>query len=729
MNFISYMCLPSRAAYFICGIFLLSLSVAATAAGQEPVKTPPPLQTEEILRVNTELIQTDVTVVDKDGRFVDGLAREQFELRVDGKIQPISFFERLRTGSADEEIQRKGAGGKTNAPPKSASNALLRGRTIIFFVDDLHLSLNSLTRTREALLSFINDKMMITDQVVVASSSGQIGFLQQFTNNKAVLRAAVARLRHKAYSVIDTEVPPMSEYMALRIEDRDHNAMGYYVERCVKDNFNYPAYKCVQLLRNRAREILVRAAAATDNTFSSLENLMRTMTASPGRKVILLMSDGFYLGARDRSTNSNEALQRITDTARRSGSVIHTIDARGLVAQTGQADAAVGTIDFNGLLDKANLGEIPLSQDALNALARETGGRAVRNSVSITDWVTASLDETSNYYLLGWQPDKEETGNKFKQIEVSVLGRPDLTVRLQRGYFANRKDADGKKTGASKTDSEKKSAEKSAELKIKDSSAKTLLPINLSLNYLDVPTSGAVLTSSVQIKTDSLSYGAGGKQPATIDAAGVIFNEQGKQVAAFKTGLSVNPPAPDAAETGGQSVIYNNRTPLAPGIYQVRVAARETPGGQSGNAVQWIEIPDLTNRRLTLSSLLLDGQTVRKSGQSADESVQVQFSVDHRFALPFNLNFLLFVYNAARGTGGETNLTTQISIFDAQGRAVISSAVRPLAVKGASDSARIPLKGAIRQDLIAPGNYLLQVTVNDAIAGASSVQQTVFTVE
>lgn len=704
---------------------ILSLSFlipVLTAGGQTPTQTPP----EEILRIDTELIQTDVSVVDKAGRFVDNLKRDQFELRVDGKPQRIDFFERVRAGSIDEESQRA-ARNNTNAPPPPAINASVRGRTIIFFVDDLHLSLSSLTRARAALLNFINDKMSMGDQVAIASSSGQIGFLQQFTNNKAVLRAAAARLQHKSYTVVDTEQPPMTEYMALRIEDRDRNAMGYYVERCVKENM-YPPLQCVRLIRNRAREILSRAAAVTDNTFYSLESLMRTMTLMSGRKVIMMMSDGFYLSARDRNTNSYEALQRVTDTARRSGTVIYTIDARGL-GTPGQSDSSVGLVDFDGNLDKASIGEVSLSQDALNALARETGGRALRNSGSITNWVTATLEETSNYYLLAWQPEKEAKEiNKFKQIEVSIVGRPDLTVRLQRGYLANRKDkdADNKKSDSDKTELAKTGVDpKIKDSSIKDSSAKAFLPISLSLSYLDVPGSGAVLTSSVQVGTRALNYGAGGDKPASVDVAGVVFNEQGKQVAGFKTGLSVTPPSSSAENN--QSIIYNSRTPLAPGLYQVRVAARETQSGQAGNTAQWIEIPDLSKRQLTLSSLLLDAQAVKKTG--GDESIQVQFSVDHRFALPFNLNFLSFVYNAARTAGGEVNLTTQITVFDAQGRAVINTPVRPLTFKGTNDLSRIPLKGSIRQDLIAPGNYLLQVKVNDTIAGTNTVQQTAFTVE
>jgi hypothetical protein len=58
---------------------------------------------DDVLRVKTELVQSAVTVVDKDGRFVNGLSRDQFELIVDGKPRPISFFEQVTSGSPREQ--------------------------------------------------------------------------------------------------------------------------------------------------------------------------------------------------------------------------------------------------------------------------------------------------------------------------------------------------------------------------------------------------------------------------------------------------------------------------------------------------------------------------------------------------------------------------------------------------------------------------------------------------
>ena len=82
-------------------------------SGQQQSRQRPSNQTDDVLRINTELVQTDVMVFDRQGRFVDGLRPEQFELTLDGKPQMISFFERVAAGSRTEAAQLAAARGMT----------------------------------------------------------------------------------------------------------------------------------------------------------------------------------------------------------------------------------------------------------------------------------------------------------------------------------------------------------------------------------------------------------------------------------------------------------------------------------------------------------------------------------------------------------------------------------------------------------------------------------------
>jgi hypothetical protein len=189
----------------------------------------------------------------------------------------------------------------------------------------------------------------------------------------------------------------------------------------------------------------------------------------------------------------------------------------------------------------------------------------------------------------------------------------------------------------------------------------------------------------------------------------------------------VNPSAQaNAIQNAG--VIYTHKLPLKPGIYQVRVAARDDQSGRVGSAAQWIEIPELAGKQLTLSSLLLGGQFIGSGQKQAGGQEQVQFSVDRRFARGAHLNFLTIVYNATRAGSGAPELEAQIKI-SRDGKAIVSSPLRKIPFDAAGDAARIPYGADIALQTLPAGRYLLQVTVFDRAAKTSAMQQISFEIQ
>src|ERR1044072_735716 len=172
---------PRLAAAFFAAICLL-----ASAHAQQPDAPAPPIKDdEEVVRISTELVQTDVMVFDGSGKFVDGLKPEQFELRVDGKPQQVVFFERIQAGTVNEDAQIAAARGGGYGPTAGgAAVPLDRGRTVVFFVDDLHPSPSSAIHIRKTIQRFIDEEIGQNDEAVVVSASGQVGFLSQLTDNK-----------------------------------------------------------------------------------------------------------------------------------------------------------------------------------------------------------------------------------------------------------------------------------------------------------------------------------------------------------------------------------------------------------------------------------------------------------------------------------------------------------------------------------------------------------------
>src|SRR2546429_4961838 len=123
-----------RTARFVTHIIIF---IAACSAAALPTNAQE--KSDEVVRVNTALVQTDIMVFDKQGNFVDGLKRDQFMLKVDGKPREISFFEKVVAGSRNEEAQLAAARGNSRgAAQPGGAVPLDRGRTIYFFIDDLH---------------------------------------------------------------------------------------------------------------------------------------------------------------------------------------------------------------------------------------------------------------------------------------------------------------------------------------------------------------------------------------------------------------------------------------------------------------------------------------------------------------------------------------------------------------------------------------------------------------
>jgi len=579
-----------------CLLLFPALVSGQTKPEQKPES--PRGEPEDVIKFETSLVQTDVMVFDKKGRFVDGLKPEQFQLKINNAQREISFFEAIqsgRFGNQPQEIQPD----QPNAV--AATKSAKQGRSVIFFVDDLHLAPDSLVRTRQALLDFIERGIGEKDLVAITSPSGQVGFLQQFTGSKDALRSAVARLNYRANPKFDTEKPPMSEYLAMKIREGDESAMTFYVQEVQKQSCYRAAGGLIcpvsplairQAIRNRAQQIVVESAPATGDTLRLLEGLMRTAAQLPGRKLVFVISDGFYLN--DPKYGSIDRIKKVTDAAGRAGVVIYTLDARGIVGDSIDVNKPM---DQGGLLHSAGIGELSASQDGLNALAKDTGGQAFRNTNQpMHQWVEKVMDETSNYYLLAWKPDNEEQKKgKFKNIEISVVGRPDLKVRVRGSYFKSA--ALPLLTTKKKKDKDPaKARDDDMRLVIDAPVSQSEIPTTVDLHFNQMPGFGTSVVATISIDDSALTFDLiDGKLAADVDIGGILYDDKGKPINSIVGRLRIFPKSSTTAggATKPKRSIYQFSTLVPGGLYQIRVGIRDLKSSRNGSAEDWIKVPKI----------------------------------------------------------------------------------------------------------------------------------------
>ena len=536
-------------------------------------------QSDDVVRVKTELVQTDVTVVDKRGRFVSGLSANDLELRVDSKLQPLSFFEEVTAGSIDEEKQlaaaRKGDAAKL---PKTPGPAIDRGRVIFFFVDDIHLTGESLTRARSVLTNFVENKMTAKDQVAIVSTSGQIGFLQQLTDNKAVLREAISRLNSKYNPEATASHVAISEVDANLVANHgDQGLFSYLVEATMRE-FQIDALNAYTIVTNRIHQINGQSRLAELDTLSRLESLMRSTTPLTGRKLLFFLSDGFVVDA--KRSNGPDVLRRVANEAARVGVVVYTLSTRGNIFGPGIDVSSNGYPDYSPRTASRSLAESKMPQEMLETLAKETGGRSVLNASRLNDGVAEALTETSAYYLLAWRPDNENQTVGKSRLNVVVKGRPDLRVRMRQHYFDFRQNEAKPKAPATNTPDDQLKRSLGSLYPRRD------LRVSVAASFVNTVDKGTALNVSMQIDGQSLSFDDG-KQQAIVDVLGVAIDDRG-QFSSFKQKVDI---PREVLAKDGRFIKWTQTLPLPPGLYQVRVAVRDRQTGRTGSAMTWIEIP------------------------------------------------------------------------------------------------------------------------------------------
>lgn len=772
----------------------LSLAVAvcllfnAPAGARQQTRPDAPEQDEEVVRITSELVQTDVAVFDKRGRFVEDLRPEQFELQVNGRPQPVAFFERVRAGSRSEEAQLSAAATRgpssdrspdSPAGPNRAAVAEPAGRLIFFFVDDLHLSPASIARARTALQRYVEHSMNPNDRVAIVSASGQVGFLQQLTDHPAVLRAAINRLGYKGTTDAYGGKTQISEYAASQVLDSGNRELYAYLLESTKleqqmgpgsrhgDHTLAASYSAAPHLRNRLRQVRQQGRMATDGTFSSLQSLMLSAGALPGRKLVFFLSDGFVLN--ERAAGASRTLRGVAETAARAGVVVYTMNLHETNFGPGSSvDASTNDyIDLSARRVGVAFGEVSAKREPLQLIADQTGGRAVFNSSSVEETVREALRETADYYLLAWRPDSPELREDGARLKVSVKGHPEFRVRLRAASFAVPAAARPEKAArepqavTTETADESKSAPvkgsvlKAAEAKSEAKSDVKLdvkpeakpddnelltalgslyplkgLPVALSVGYTDTGEQGTVLNVSMQLGRADFDFASEGeKRKALVDVAGAAIDDRGR-FGSFKQLLTVTP---DAAAGGdsSQPVIWHQRLRLKPGLYQVRVALRDRATGRTGSAMQWVEIPDLSKGDFALSSIFLGERDPQADASPAAASSSgpraVAVDVDRRFQRTSVLRFQTYVYNAARAGGAdvrEVSLRAQVL----RGSTPVVT-TQPFKVPVAADPARLPFWSELALEQLTPGHYVLQLTATDQTTGRTAVERVGFYVE
>ena len=416
---------------------LLGVSPAVPPDSSAPA--PPPF----VVRISVDLVQVDAVVTDKKGRLVTDLRPEDFEIVEDGRKQPLTNMSYVAVGDhgavAPPSLRHDGS--KPEAEPGTTAR-----RTIAILVDDMRHSFVSTVQAREALRRFVEKSLQPGDQASIVFTSSGLAQATPYTLDKAPLLAKVddviwgrGWLGHELspndpvarFSDPLMQGPPYASWGAREAERRDggRRSLGSFASQGIRsDHLGRLEYES-------------QARVFTAGTLGTVNDVIDDLRVRPGRKSLVLFSDGLPLWKRDDTKLFVDGLRRLVDQANRASVVLYTMDVRGL--QTGGLTAQDGmrmgedTSNLAGLRN-ARRDEIENGQDPLRYLASETGGLFMGTN-DLDESLSRMLADRAGFYLLGYVPSAETfkpggEGPRFHRVKVKVM-RPGLRVRSRKSFF------------------------------------------------------------------------------------------------------------------------------------------------------------------------------------------------------------------------------------------------------------------------------------------------------
>ena len=389
-------------------VLIATIASSLMAQQQPPSQDSPQL----VLKATARLVQVSVVVHDKKGQPVADLKKEDFQIKVDGHVQPISLFSVESAGSLPSSPEK--------LPPNTFTNRLEQrpgtpSSVTIILLDAMNTRFTDQSYARQQVIKYLQT-IQPTDHIGIYSLSGSLRVLHDYTTDSTDL---LRKLESYKGDVLPST--PSS-----------HEPFGgdsLFLDQWLRGGGS-PAERSFYMT-NRI-----------EGTLRALEFIANHLSRLPGRKNLIWVSGGFPLTIgfenlaawRDPAIEQRTFTDEVNRTVRalnNANIAIYPVDARGLMVDP-RFDASRRNVNFNAPL-AAPVGV--RNQESMQELASRTGGRAYYNTNDLKNAIRDAVSDTQVTYTLGFYPSNEKYDSKFHEIKLQVLDRSGLNLRYRKGYF------------------------------------------------------------------------------------------------------------------------------------------------------------------------------------------------------------------------------------------------------------------------------------------------------
>jgi VWFA-related protein len=414
-----------------------SLTALLLAAGQAAGQTTPPAEPTFYESIDVNVVNVEVYVTDRQGRRVEGLAKEGFEVLEDGKPVEITNFYSVSEGKAATPAPESPETPETApaaAPPEPEDQRLY----LTLFLDNRTLVPATRNRLLESVKELVSH-LRPEDRVLLAAYDGSMRIRQGLTNDPATLTAALEEMSRVAPGGVSRDAERKRMMRAIEMATPVDSAQGG------ESQASQAAVLAGQQLYEEVKTYGLQQLDEIRVGLLAVEELVDALAGLPGRKAVLYVSGGVQLrpaealmsaweskfsALRDsvgfssfdgRRDDATPLLRSLVDHANANRVTFYTLGATAELTGV-SAEAGAGAAFTSQLEGIERMG----LQSSLQMIAGGTGGLAgVDGPVrSLLDRMREDFD---TFYSLGYVPANGRDGKKRK-VEVRTRDR-SLTVR------------------------------------------------------------------------------------------------------------------------------------------------------------------------------------------------------------------------------------------------------------------------------------------------------------
>ncbi len=672
-----------------------------------PARPQQPRQNNSVITftVNSEIVLTNVVVRDKrTGQLVRGLTARDFSIREDGKPQRIVSFDYENVDEAtpldEATINAVAPNGIFGARSRVAAQQQLHNhRLVVMFFDLTSMQPEDVARSQEAARNYIEKQMRPADLVAVISLNATLSLDQDFTADKQRLLRAV-----NSYSGTEEQgFAPGATSTTNQVED----ATSFAPDEEEYNDMN------------------------TDRELFAIEDIAKSLTYLTEKKSLLYFSGGIQRDGIENQASLNAA----TNAAVRANLSVYSVDARGLEAISPLGDATTGSLrganSYNGAATQNNLDANFDTQEVLQTLSSDTGGKAFFDTNDFSPAFAQMQKDTSAYYVIGYHSTDPRRDGRYRRISIRA-DRRDVKIEYRRGYYAP----------ADFRHATKDEREQQLEDELASPLPATDLPVYLEALYFRQAPGRFFVPISLVVPGAEIPFVKGGdRDKATLDIIGQVRDMNGRDIGDVRdtVKLAVN----EAEQVRQKNVQYTTGFSLPTGKYHLKVVVRENETGRMGSFETDLFVPDLRKVPLKMSSVVLASQLTPAKKQQvsplARNGQEMVPNLPHVFRQNQHLYLLYEVYDPAHAAVVKT-----AAAKSAKGRKPEAVPVRVMTsiefLRGSAKVFETPVVQAVRINVpgrdavvfqfdlplesLKPGTYICQINVIDDAGGTFTFPRT-----